>query len=211
MELFLIRHGRQSSNLCNVDVGLSPEGHEQAKLLAKRLCAFDIDGIYSSRLIRARETAAHISDELGLEVNVIDGIEEIEFGEWTGISDRELDKMFPEIRHRHYHGEEDIRYPGGENGEDCAVRYDDAIHNIIRRASNLNQNRIVVVTHGMAMRAWICRIFDMPYSNRGILAKTLENSSITELSYNDGEWGFERFNDAAHLEGHDELLRKHFK
>ena len=34
MELYLIRHGRQSSRLCNVNVDLSPEGRRQAALLA---------------------------------------------------------------------------------------------------------------------------------------------------------------------------------
>ncbi|MCR4715616.1 MAG: histidine phosphatase family protein [Lachnospiraceae bacterium] len=211
MDIFLIRHGRQSSNLCNVNVGLSKEGHEQGELVAKRLKAFSIDGIYSSKLIRAQETAKHIADELNLPIVTIEGIEEIEFGDWTGISDKELDKMFPEIRYRHYHGLEDIRYPNAENGEDCAKRYDIAMQDIIRQASNLKQERIVVVTHGMAMRAWLCKVFNMPYSNRGILAQTLENSSITEIGYNGSEFMFERFNDAAHLEGHDELLRKHFK
>ena len=211
MDIYMIRHGRQSSNLCNVNVGLSREGNEQAMLLAKRMTSWEIDGVYSSKLIRAMETAAHIADSLHLSVNVVDGIEEIEFGEWTGISDRELDKMFPEIRYRHYHGLEDIRYPGGENGEDCATRYDAAMKDIIRHASNLGHEKIAVVTHGMAMRAWLCKVFNMPYSNRGILGRTLENTSITEISFNGNEYMFERFNDAAHLEGHDELLRKHFK
>ena len=37
MNIYLIRHGRQNSKLCNVDVELSPEGREQADLVGKRL------------------------------------------------------------------------------------------------------------------------------------------------------------------------------
>lgn len=37
MELYLIRHGRQSSRLCNVNVDLSPDGRRQAILLGHRL------------------------------------------------------------------------------------------------------------------------------------------------------------------------------
>lgn len=36
MNIYLIRHGRQNSKLCNVDVELSPEGREQADLVGKR-------------------------------------------------------------------------------------------------------------------------------------------------------------------------------
>lgn len=37
MKLYLIRHGRQCSKLCNVDVDLSEEGYRQASLLGERL------------------------------------------------------------------------------------------------------------------------------------------------------------------------------
>ena len=41
MNIYLIRHGRQNSRLCNVDVELSKEGREQADLLGKRLEKYD--------------------------------------------------------------------------------------------------------------------------------------------------------------------------
>ena len=54
MNIYLIRHGRQNSRLCNVDVELSKEGREQADLLGKRLEKYDIEAVYSSQLIRAK-------------------------------------------------------------------------------------------------------------------------------------------------------------
>ena len=65
-EVFLIRHGRQSSKLCNVDVSLDEAGRRQARLLADRLSGFGIEKLYSSGLKRAVETAAIISEKLGL-------------------------------------------------------------------------------------------------------------------------------------------------
>ena len=35
--IYLIRHGRQNSSLCNVDVPLAEEGKKQAELLGPRL------------------------------------------------------------------------------------------------------------------------------------------------------------------------------
>ena len=36
-EIYLIRHGRQSSKLCNVDVSLDDAGRQQSHLVADRL------------------------------------------------------------------------------------------------------------------------------------------------------------------------------
>ena len=57
MKLYLIRHGRQCSKLCNVDVDLSEEGYRQASLLGERLFREKIQAVYSSSLLRAVETA----------------------------------------------------------------------------------------------------------------------------------------------------------
>ena len=57
MKIFLIRHGRQCSKLCNVDVDLSEEGYRQASLLGERLFHENIQVVYSSNLLRAVETA----------------------------------------------------------------------------------------------------------------------------------------------------------
>ena len=53
MRIYLIRHGRQNSPLCNVDVPLSDAGRRQAELLGERLKKESIDAVWSSDLIRA--------------------------------------------------------------------------------------------------------------------------------------------------------------
>ena len=62
MNIYLIRHGRQNSKLCNVDVELSDEGREQAHSVGKRLAKYGIEVVYSSNLIRAKETADIINE-----------------------------------------------------------------------------------------------------------------------------------------------------
>ena len=57
MKLYLIRHGRQNSRLCNVNVDLCEEGYRQAALLGERLFPKKIQAVYSSDLLRAVETA----------------------------------------------------------------------------------------------------------------------------------------------------------
>ena len=51
MRILLIRHGRQNSPLCNVDVPLSEAGRAQAALLGERLKHGGIDAVWSLSLI----------------------------------------------------------------------------------------------------------------------------------------------------------------
>ena len=48
MIIYLIRHGRQNSTDCNVNVPLSAEGIRQAELLGERMKNYKIDALYSS-------------------------------------------------------------------------------------------------------------------------------------------------------------------
>lgn len=53
-DIFLIRHGRQCSKLCNVDVSLDESGRKQAKLAGKRLISYQLEKLYCSQLIRSK-------------------------------------------------------------------------------------------------------------------------------------------------------------
>src|SRR3990167_5845669 len=81
MKLYLIRHGESEANKKRVHntpaVKLTKEGLDQARAIAKRLKNFDIDFIYSSPLIRARQTAEAISKSLNLPVELWEGIMEV--------------------------------------------------------------------------------------------------------------------------------------
>lgn len=211
MQIYLIRHGRQSSNLCNVDVDLSSEGHRQAQLVGERLKQYGIERLYASTLLRAKQTAEHIGRIVKLPVITAEDIQEINFGAWTGISDVELDELYKDERAAYRKGLRDIHYPDGECGESCYQRYYKGMEWIVADAKANGALSIAVVTHGIAMRVFLCGILGISFAKRGTLAKSLENASITELRYEEGRYYLERFNDYAHLEQYDELLRKHFK
>ena len=83
-DIFLIRHGRQCSKLCNVDVSLDESGRKQAKLAGKRLISYQLEKLYCSQLIRAKETAEIIGHCVNLPVEEVADIEEIHFGGFTG-------------------------------------------------------------------------------------------------------------------------------
>lgn len=206
MNLYLIRHGRQNSTLCNVDVPLSEEGKIQAYLLGKRLADYHIDGLYSSDLIRAIETAEIINEHLGLTHIIKKELREISFGKLEGKTNGEIQRYFSDFLMEQDGLTSDIPYPGGENGEDVCNRMYPVIQEIAKRG----YQNVVIVTHGNAIRAVLTKILGIEYSKRLLFSNTLENCSITQLKYvrEKDRFYLERLNDYAHLEGREELLRK---
>lgn len=215
MKLYLIRHGRQDSTLCNVDVTLAEEGREQARLLGQRLQAYPIDAIYSSNLLRARETAEIIGAELkksrpdlAWKVQVREGIREIEYGELQGIENKEVKIKYRSFFEERDRLEADLPFPGGECGQEVYARTKAVIDEIVQS----KEEHVVLVMHGGTIRSILCGLLGLGQQKKLLFAKDLENCSITELLYDRGKQRFylERLNDYAHLEQTPRLLRRNW-
>lgn len=207
--LYFIRHGRQNSGLCNVDVPLSEEGHRQAGLLGERLSHMHIDAIYTSDLIRAAETAREIERWLHLDYHVDSRLREIDFGDMTGHSDADNQVNFGFFLEKNEKMQWDLPYPGGECYSDVYQRGMPAIWQMIAR----DDERILIVTHGGFIRAMLMGMLGADFARCRMFGKDMENCSITEILYDEEKNRFyiERFNDYAHLESKPELLRKNWK
>jgi broad specificity phosphatase PhoE len=68
------------------DITINQAGRAEAARLAKRLASVPLAAVYSSPRPRARETAAIVAQTHGLTVVDADGLDEIDFGGWTGKS-----------------------------------------------------------------------------------------------------------------------------
>lgn len=236
MIIYLIRHGRQNSPDCNVNVPLSEEGHMQARLLGERMKRYQVDALYSSDLVRAVETAkTAFAYNKGLVENlqVRQGLAEIDFGILTGQKDEEVKKFYQEyyqeqldnfMEGKNQHGialdevnvfigdffvpPEEMWYPEGENGAMVMER----VMPVVKEWINSGYENIAVVTHGGLIRILLCTLFGGDFAKRLMFGKSLENCSITQINYDKCKNGFflERFNDYAHIEADPGLLRKSF-
>ncbi len=203
MNIYLIRHGKQNTTLCNEDAGLAEAGYLQADLLGKRLASYEIDVLYSSHLVRAVQTAEVINLYTRRQHHIRENIAEISFGDLEGETNAYIAEHFAEFKAEQMKLEEDIPYPGGECGRDVFKRAIITIEEII----NSGYKNIAVVTHGGVIRALVAGLTGLDMSKRLLLGYTLENSSITELVYDETDKRFylQRFNDFAHLEANPEL------
>ena len=205
VNLYLIRHGRQNSSLCNVDVELSEEGRNQAELLRERLQHYHIDALYSSNLLRAVQTAKILNQTLQLPHEIREEIQEISFGQLEGMTEEYIEEHFHDFKEEQKKLLEDIPYPGGENGTSVYERAMPLIQEIVQSG----KKNIAIVTHGGIIRVLLAALFGKNQAKRFLFGVSLENTGITHLIYNpqNDRFYLERFNDFAHLESHQELHR----
>ena len=208
MNIYLIRHGRQDSALCNVNVSLSEEGKRQAELTGERLLKYNIEAVYSSDLIRAVETADIINKYILKERVIDERLREIDYGLLTGLSNSQLKSEHGDFLDKRAKMEEDMCYPGGE----CSREVFERAFEVIKEISSKNYENVAVVTHGGVIRALMCGIIGAPFSKTLVVGRQIENCSISEILYDRqmNTFHIERINDYAHFEDIDELRRKHF-
>lgn len=208
MNLYLIRHARQNSTLYNVNVSLSDVGIEQAHLVGKRLTQYNIEKLYSSDLIRAVETAEIINNYLKVPYDIDKRLREADLGDLTGLNDAELRCKYREFLSERAKMINDIPYPGGENCEMIFRR----VFAVFQEITQGSEENVGIIMHGGAMRALLTGLVEANFARWLVFGRQIENCSISELFYDDvsNTYHIERFNDYAHLERNDRLLRKHF-
>lgn len=232
MIFYLIRHGRQSSSDCNVNVPLSEAGRRQAELLGKRMKRYPVDALYSSDLVRAVETARiAFADRPDLlkEHQVIPDFKEFDFGDLTACPDAQVKEFYREYYEENIQafkaGEErpspasvrtagyfvpprDMAYPGGEDGGMVLERVLSELEKILAT----KKQHVVIVTHGGVIRVLLAALFGGDVRKRLLFGTSLENCGITQIHYDEEKRGFflDRFNDYAHIEECGDLMRRNF-
>ena len=206
MEIYLIRHGRQCDTRCNVDVALSEAGFRQADLVGRRMKDWNIQKVYSSDMIRARQTAETANKYWNVELEIVPQFREICFGQWEGHETNELNILFSDFKAEQDKMEKDLRYPEGESAGDVIERSMPAL----MKVAQSGLERVAIATHGVWIRAIVCHVLGIDLAKWKLLGTTFENGSITQLNYypETGRFTLERFNDFAHLEPYPELLRE---
>lgn len=168
-KLILLRHLQSQWNKENkftgwTDVPLSEEGVAGAEELASKISEFDIDKVYTSPLIRNRETTSLILESLGkgdLPVTINKALDERNYGELTGLNKDEMKKKYGEEQVRLWRRSWNIAPEGGESLEDVYNRAVPFFKEFIEKDLKEGKNILVVASHN-ALRAIIKYIENIP-------------------------------------------------
>lgn len=201
--LLLIRHGetiwnREGRFQGAKDVPLSNKGRAEARQLGAYLRDKPLDAIYSSHLSRALDTAQAVAFHHNLPVQVVEGLGEINMGEWAGLSWEEIWDKWPELGRQWYASPPDSPPPpGGEYYPDFQARAMDALEGIA--AGHDSADLVAVVTHGGIIRAVINKLLGISWGTRGKFF--IKNCSITPMSWHpQGLVVVEGINDVCHMQ-----------
>jgi probable phosphoglycerate mutase len=157
--LVLVRHGQ---SLGNVDrrldtrppgAELTDLGREQARTFAREL-SHPAAMIAHSVAVRAAQTAAEISAELGLPPHEFEGIHEVQVGDLEDRNDDDAIAEFETVYQRWHEGDLDVPMPAGETGNEVLDRYVPVLTQLRMRYLDYDgwHGDIVVVSHGAAIR-----------------------------------------------------------
>jgi broad specificity phosphatase PhoE len=159
--ILLARHGETDDNVPPLrfqgrrDTPLNDTGRRQAAELAERLRGEPIASLWSSDLIRARETAEIVGAAHGLGAPRTDErLSEGRRGAWEGRLMDDVAREEPEDYARWRAADPDFRFPGGETLVELQQRVLAALEDI-RAAGPLPA---LVVCHGGPIRAVLCHL-----------------------------------------------------
>lgn len=161
--LLLVRHGRTETT-GKVLPGRAPglhlgdAGQTQAQRTAERIASLkEVAAVYASPMERTQETAQPVAKARGLRVRTHQGLNECDFGEWTGkrLADLRRRKEWRRVQ-RHPSG---FRFPGGESFSEMQLRIVDALADLHRRHPGAT---VVAVSHADPIKAAVAHAVGTP-------------------------------------------------
>lgn len=201
MRIVFVRHGETEYNAesryqGHTDTNLSKLGRQQAAAVASRLSGENVAAVYTSDLSRASETARVIAAFHDLPVQSDESLRECAFGEWEGLTVKEIAERYAELFRNYIRDSVTHRAPGGERLEQLQDRVVCAVSRIAERHRD---DTVVIVTHGGPVRAFFC--YALGATLETFRKIKLDNCALTTFSLgSDGRWFLEVLNDTCHLE-----------
>lgn len=155
MEIVFVRHGRTKLNKEGCYIGatdeeLSMEGIEEIQSVKKMLYPVEFDGIYSSPLKRARQSA----EIIGRNFIIDERLREINFGIFDGIDNMEVQSKYPLEYKRWTEDYINYKIPGGESFSELF----DRVERFVREVSEKHK-KVLVLTHGGVIRCAMSMAF----------------------------------------------------
>ncbi len=155
MNIYFARHGQTDWNTLgkvqgSTDIPLNENGIEQAR----RLCEYfekeniALEKVYTSRQIRAVQTARTVSERFGLEYETVAGLEEMNMGAFEGHTWPEIEALYPEELGKWNSDRRYVATPGGESCQMVMERVFRAIDRIIGQYDVPSEKNLLIISHG---------------------------------------------------------------
>lgn len=151
-----IRHAESEANASGVidtqvpGPGLSQQGKRQAEEVAHQVAGKHYDGIYASTMVRTQQTAAPLAAELGKQVQVLQGIQEISAGWFEGKPVSQEQSTYLLAPADWLKGDLQDSIPGSVTGKEFNDRFTAAMQKVY----DSGRHNPVVFSHKFAIEYW---------------------------------------------------------
>jgi len=198
-KIYLIRHGQTDWNKDKIfrgraDVPLNDRGRKEAQALARHLESIEADACYSSPLGRALETAEALARPHSLEINIEDGVIDVDYGRWQGLSDKQARKKFPETYERWQTRPHHTKFPGGES---LAMVRRRSMASLERIRAKHPDGTVFVVAHRVVTKVAICAALGL--GNAAFWRIRQDNCAYNIIELSQGGAVVAAMNDTCHM------------
>jgi broad specificity phosphatase PhoE len=196
-ELVLIRHGetvgQSSIRLYGAtDVALAPEGEAQVRATARAWIGARFDAVFTSPLCRARRSAQVMLSTIEhppIEIEIIEGFREVDFGAWEGWTWDHVRERDPEGHARWASEGPAFRFPAGEARHEFVARVRASVGPSIRARFSAGAQRILTVVHKGVIKAITAELLGVPVTELEGLELPL--GALRRLRHADQRWTLE--------------------
>jgi probable phosphoglycerate mutase len=198
--IILVRHGQTEWNRVErfrgrADVPLNETGLAQAQATGQRVAEeWQPVAVYSSPLSRAVKTAGAIAQHFGLSVQIHNGLTDIDYGQWQGLTPDEAKERWPEIHHAWYNLPHTACIPGGETLDDLQARGMAAVNEL---ATQHAEQTVVLVGHTVINRVILLGVLGLGHDRFWRLKQDTCAINVFETENND--FTLVSLNDTCHL------------
>ncbi|MGB7415964.1 MAG: histidine phosphatase family protein [Thermosynechococcaceae cyanobacterium] len=160
LSLYFLRHGEtthsQTGGYCgSTDPDLTPSGLEMAQAFADAYQAIPWTAIFASPMKRTLATTKPLCQATGLDLQVRDGLKEMQFGEWEDQSSEYVEEHYGDD-YAHWIREPAWNPPtGGETAVQVASRAAVVIAEI---EETFESGNVLVVSHKTTIRILLCSL-----------------------------------------------------
>ena len=160
LNLYFLRHGQTASSRGNlfcgsIDPALTPDGEEMADVFAKVYASTSWEAIYCSPKERAILTAEPLANALKMELQLRDGLQEINYGVWEGKDVATVDRDYHDDYLRWLADPAWNPPTGGESAMALAARALAVVEEISQHHTTGN---VLVVSHKATIRILLCSL-----------------------------------------------------
>lgn len=201
--ILIVRHGQTAWNegagerfRGRADLDLDPTGIQQAAAASARIGQWPVAAIYSSPLRRAMTTARILARPGDLPVQPVEGLMDIDYGAWQGLSPQEAQARDGQLYSLWMQSPHLVTFPQGESLAQVHAR---AVTSLEALAARHPEETVAIVSHKVVCKVLICHLLGLDISRFWQVEQATCALSVAESRR--GALTLTLVNDTCHLKG----------